>query len=815
MKFLIHQIRRFYLSLYILFPLLMAVPVTALSQVDQANLAPETSGTAVTSTPVAQTLTMGLSGQLSAVDFAMRRHVDLTQGDLLVEVRRTQPSGAPDMSSPSALLGSKTFLNQDIESGFEEFTHFDLASEEIEVAAGDVIALVLSSPNHSGSPFPIALTGPTYSDGEFYIDYGSGFEPWGGQDVRFRTYVTDQIPVHDIQINTNEYTGKWKIEGETTGFISGPSNVSLAQGVYRIHVGSISFFEFDIDPNGLITILNNTSATGGQNSLDFTTVDIFTDPDNFTGLWGIVNVVNHPINTAAQTIALVPGLSYHFYAGNVGVFPVTISSNGLATIGNSGIPAQGDIGSVVFNNLAINIDPGSFTGEWYIGLNGVSAAEFDTGIKAVTIVPGVRYHFFIGGIGGHSTTINSSPGGTLVLNNPAFTGSPSTLTFNTTDVVIDPGVFAGEWGISRVPPIQIGAVTTALVNGTRYLLFVGGGNNSRFIFNIDDNGLLTVDNGQSAVGGLASLEFKAEFITIDPQAFTGVWRIVGVSTTPVVETSGLASTGLVAGVEYTLRSNSLGSAIFTISSPCAVSNPNLPLGNETFAISCGSVDADSDGVPDNIDNCPDHPNSQQENQDGDAFGDACDSDLDGDSVENNVDNCPSLANPQQDDLDGDGLGDDCDVDDDGDAVADAVDNCPSNANTDQANSDGDSLGDVCDSDDDNDTFSDVSDNCPLTFNPDQKDFDNNGEGDACDGDTDGDGIANDADHCELSTLSQPVTSNGCTGGQFIALNCYKNTFVNHGKYVSCVAHTATELVGLGLISPKDKARFVSAAAKDK
>jgi len=63
----------------------------------------------------------------------------------------------------------------------------------------------------------------------------------------------------------------------------------------------------------------------------------------------------------------------------------------------------------------------------------------------------------------------------------------------------------------------------------------------------------------------------------------------------------------------------------------------------------GSLDMDSDGVPDEADNCPYVANPDQADGDGDGHGDACD-------------NCPAVPNPDQSDLDGDGLGDACDAD---------------------------------------------------------------------------------------------------------------------------------------------------------
>jgi hypothetical protein len=60
------------------------------------------------------------------------------------------------------------------------------------------------------------------------------------------------------------------------------------------------------------------------------------------------------------------------------------------------------------------------------------------------------------------------------------------------------------------------------------------------------------------------------------------------------------------------------------------------------------LDADSDGVLDEWDNCPGVPNADQSNLDGDEFGDACDpcpndpdNDADGDGVCGDVDQCPN------------------------------------------------------------------------------------------------------------------------------------------------------------------------------
>ncbi len=185
--------------------------------------------------------------------------------------------------------------------------------------------------------------------------------------------------------------------------------------------------------------------------------------------------------------------------------------------------------------------------------------------------------------------------------------------------------------------------------------------------------------------------------------------------------------------------------------------PLIWLNGETPPNYC--EDADEDGIPDLIDNCPAEANPGQEDNDGDEVGDACDDDDDNDGVLDTVDNCPLTANPDQEDTDGDEAGDVCDDDDDNDGVLDLDDNCRTVANPSQDDADGDEIGDACDgcTDLDGDGFGDLGfpadtcglDNCPSWYNPDQVDTDDDGAGDACDDDDDDDGLLDGDDNCPL------------------------------------------------------------------
>ena len=89
---------------------------SAAPQLDQSKLEPFTgAGTAINSEFVAQVITVGKSGILDSVDFAIRKFDGSTFGDVTVEIREVT-SGVPN----STVLGSKNFANAAISPADQE-----------------------------------------------------------------------------------------------------------------------------------------------------------------------------------------------------------------------------------------------------------------------------------------------------------------------------------------------------------------------------------------------------------------------------------------------------------------------------------------------------------------------------------------------------------------------------------------------------------------------------------------------------------------------------------------------------------------------
>jgi hypothetical protein len=164
-------------------------------------------------------------------------------------------------------------------------------------------------------------------------------------------------------------------------------------------------------------------------------------------------------------------------------------------------------------------------------------------------------------------------------------------------------------------------------------------------------------------------------------------------------------------------------------------------------------DEDTDGVGDDMDQCPDTPAGESVDADGCAESQKDD---DADGVTNDMDQCP--ATPAGEAADTDGCAE-SQKDDDADGVTNDMDQCPATPDGEVADADGCA---ESQKDDDNDSIANSSDQCPDTPAGEIVDPDGCAESQK---DDDGDGVTNDADQCLSTAPGEAVDADGCSQGQ--------------------------------------------------
>ncbi len=658
----------------------------------------------------------------------------------------------------------------------------------------------------------------------------------------------------DVQIDPGDYNGHQNFYRLvwSTGNLTGPQTIALVPEIpFSLEISADSGKHFLIDANGNTQPAGiggpsdpSDSFTFSGNTITFKTTPINIDVADYSGSFHVS--LASPLLTGSQTLSLVKGYRYAIDLGNRfedskhfeidAVGNVVSSSEHNSRNSTDSFDLTGD--TVTFKTAQIHIDPGAYSqSDHDYNLRG-----WRNGPLTITLLKDYYFTLRVGSewrTGGADFRVHVTPDGNIAdapdcmpwgcwnadPNGP-FDFNGSTLSFRTQEISIDPDGYSGRYTFSTQSGWAATSPTTnTLVKGTDFSVRIGCSGGAFFHLDADGN-LQPMDfqgtdaNDVLTLSG-AHMAFNTANIHIEPVDHTQGYRLCGVHSDAITFQEPV-DVDLVLGTDYNFSLPGFGGGVFSLENPCAViPSETVTAGTDPntvdFNVTCPNpiVDIDEDGVADTADNCPNVANADQLDQDNDGEGDLCDADLDGDTVENEVDNCPSLANVDQSDLDEDGIGDACDTDVDGDSVPDDQDNCPNVWNTGQEDGDFDGQGDACDADDDNDGVDDVDDNCPTIANEDQADDDGDDLGNVCDSDADGDGVFNEADLCPGTSLGEPVTLDGCSGIQFIELFCVKEDFPNHGRFVSCVAHTAKDLVDQGLISNNEKARFVNQAAKNK
>ncbi len=188
------------------------------------------------------------------------------------------------------------------------------------------------------------------------------------------SFNTQSVTVDPSDFDQNS-TGDWGvrfIHKTRSSNTPGPQTVYLVPGVdnYSFDLGQVSSFLISVDGAGNAAAMNGVSATGGFGSLTLNTVPVSIDPGNFdqnsTGDWGIrfIHNVRSSSSPGPQTVYLVPGVTnYGFTIGQVLSFTVGLDTSNNMSVAN-GISGVGGFQSLTLNTELINVNPGTFSGNW-------------------------------------------------------------------------------------------------------------------------------------------------------------------------------------------------------------------------------------------------------------------------------------------------------------------------------------------------------------------------------------------------------------------------------------------------------------------
>lgn len=150
----------------------------------------------------------------------------------------------------------------------------------------------------------------------------------------------------------------------------------------------------------------------------------------------------------------------------------------------------------------ITIDPNGYTGQWTLDYG-----DPRTGIAVVTLgKPDTTTLAHTLSLGGTEILFDIAADGTIVPRNlEAAAARGATLRLKTTTIVIDPGLFTGEWRVVEGgTPELTGKRRVTLVRGLQfYALEVGA--TGGFHFAIDSEGTVSVQNALAATGGYRTL----------------------------------------------------------------------------------------------------------------------------------------------------------------------------------------------------------------------------------------------------------------------------------------------------------------------
>ena len=214
------------------------------------------------------------------------------------------------------------------------------------------------------------------------------------------------------------------------------------------------------------------------------------DTGNYTGHWLLKNVTGYL--SSSQTLD-VPQGSYKLNVGGISEFDVIIDASGMVSVPN-GVSAVGGQNQVTFKTVVVDVDPSDFSGTYIVSR---ITSNYVSGPYSLVFVPGNKYAVHPAGSGRFDFFVDGL-GQVTSYNTEAAVGGQNTLVFNTVPLTIDPVDFDGQTYLSRVTDYFSTPLDLRAVPGVTYTMHPGG--YGQFSFDIDANGVVSAQNGISAIG---------------------------------------------------------------------------------------------------------------------------------------------------------------------------------------------------------------------------------------------------------------------------------------------------------------------------
>ena len=132
---------------------------------------------------------------------------------------------------------------------------------------------------------------------------------------------------------------------------------------YRVIVHRQGDFRISVYASGSVSSNNPDALQAVGNTLTFNNTTIITDPGNYPTSYSVQGA--GPKSSGGQTLVLVPDLSYRLAFGDFSDIFFFVDTSGNVISSNPDA-VQGTGNTLTFQTATITIDPGDYTGLYYV-----------------------------------------------------------------------------------------------------------------------------------------------------------------------------------------------------------------------------------------------------------------------------------------------------------------------------------------------------------------------------------------------------------------------------------------------------------------